>query len=268
MIEQLASIQPLVLILMLIGMYSLENVWPYLTRPTNKKRHDTRNFILTLISFATNGVLSLLVLTVLALTTANHWGLLNVVELPGVVEVILGMLLIDFGSYLTHNLQHKVPFLWRFHRVHHSDPHLNASSSLRFHPVDVVVSQCLYQCVAIVVFGISTTAFVLYGTLALPLLVLQHSNVKLPDGLEKYARWVFATPGWHKIHHSSDQRQTDSHYGDVFTFWDRLFGTWYPVQPHEIRYGLAEFAQDDQHKVGYLLASPFKKASPPQPHAS
>jgi sterol desaturase/sphingolipid hydroxylase (fatty acid hydroxylase superfamily) len=100
-------------------------------------------------------------------------------------------------------------------------------------------------------------SFILYGTLAVPLLILQHSNYKLPGWMEKYARIVFATPGWHKIHHSDHQPLTDSHYGDVFTFWDRLFGTWQPVQPEEIRFGLKDFEGDERQKALYLLKSPF-----------
>jgi sterol desaturase/sphingolipid hydroxylase (fatty acid hydroxylase superfamily) len=98
---------------------------------------------------------------------------------------------------------------------------------------------------------------VLYGAIALPLLIMQHSNVKWPDGLERVARLVFATPGWHKIHHCSEQPLTDSHFGDVFTFWDRIFGTWTPTKPEDIPYGLKEFARDDQHAVGYQMLVPF-----------
>jgi sterol desaturase/sphingolipid hydroxylase (fatty acid hydroxylase superfamily) len=259
MIEQLANIQPLLLVFLLIVLYSIENIRPYLLRPLNRGCHDRRNFLLSLISFAVNVGIGLGVVTVVEWTGDHHWGLLNWINVPGTANIILGVVLMDLGDYLTHRLQHRVPLFWKFHRVHHSDPHLNTSTSLRFHPFDVVVAQGLSQAVVVLFMGISMTSFIIYGTLNLLLLVPQHSNVKLPGWLEKYGSWLLATPGWHKIHHSANQAQTDSHYSDVFTIWDRLFGTWHRVKPHEIRYGLDEFSEDRQHRVGYLLASPFKK---------
>ncbi|AEV99546.1 hypothetical protein A4D02_27285 [Niastella koreensis] len=259
MIELLETLQPIMLIGMFILMYSIENIFPYLQRPANRKRHYRRNFIISILTFLLNAFLGTLVVLTIELTAKFHWGLLNLLSLPAWVEILLGILLFDFGSYLTHNLQHKIGFLWRFHRVHHSDSHLNVSSSLRFHPVDVIVAQCIYQCIGTALIGLSMTSFVIYGTIAIPLLIMQHSNVKFPGKLERILSLVIATPGWHKIHHSKERTQTDSHYGDVFTFWDRIFGTWGKMQPHQIQYGLDEFNEDKHHKVGYLMTSPFKK---------
>jgi sterol desaturase/sphingolipid hydroxylase (fatty acid hydroxylase superfamily) len=259
MIDLLANLQPFVLIAMLILMYCIENMLPYLKSPANRKKHYRRNFTISFFSFLLNAALGAVVVTVVELTAKNHWGLLNQLQLPLVAKLFIGMLLFDFGSYLTHNLQHKISFLWRFHRIHHSDYHLNVSSSLRFHPVDVIVSQCIYQCVGVAIIGLPITAFVIYGSIAVPLLVMQHSNIRFPQWFEHIASLIFATPGWHKIHHAADQQQTDSHYGDVFTFWDRIFGTWGKKQPDEIEYGLSEFNEDKHQKVGYLMVSPFKK---------
>lgn len=258
MIELLGEIQPFVLIGMLILMYSIENFFPYLKKPDRSGQHDLRNFGTSLISFFVNAAMGTLVVMVVVATEEHQWGILNQVNIPEYAKVIIGVLLFDFGSYLTHNLQHKVPFLWRFHRVHHSDYHLNTSSSLRFHPVDVVVAQCLYQSIGAVLIGMSVTTFVIYGTIALPLLIMQHSNVRFPNWFERVFSILIATPGWHKIHHSADQRETDSHYGDVFTLWDRMFGTWGYKKPHEIEYGLTEFKRNEQHSIWYLLKSPFK----------
>ena len=259
MIEKLADWQPVMLLLMLVVMYSIENLWPYLRRPASRLRHDGRNFILSLISLVINAAIGFGVVSVIQLTETKGWGLLNWLGAGATVKIIVGILLLDLADYTCHNLQHRIPLLWYFHRVHHSDMHLNASSSLRFHPIDVVVAQGFAMCAVVLIGGIPMTAVILYGTLALLLLVPQHSNVRMPDWVEKYGSYVFVTPGWHKIHHSSDQRQTDSHFCDVFTFWDRIFGTWHKVKPHEIKYGLDEFSEDRQHKVGYLMLSPFKK---------
>lgn len=258
MLETLANLQPLILIIMIVLLYNLESFIPYLQKPRNKKKHDINNFILSIISFVINGIAGLGIVYTLTLTEKNNFGLLNHITLPSTVEIILGMLLIDFGSYMFHNVQHRISFFWKFHSIHHSDLNLNASSSLRFHPVDVILSQGIWPSLWIMVMGISMTSFIIYGTIALPLLIMQHSNIKLPVMVEKYGRLIFSTPGWHKIHHSDEQKLTDSHYGDVFTFWDRIFGTWHKAaDPEKIHYGLQEFSDEKQQSFWYLLKYPF-----------
>ncbi len=259
MIELLANLQPLILVGMLILMYGIENMRPYLQKAPNQKQHDLRNAGMSLISFVINGLLSLGVLASVEWTASHQFGLLNQVNLPNWSEILIGLLLIDLGSYGVHNLSHRIPLLWRFHRVHHSDPNLNATSSLRFHPFEVVLTQGIYQATAVAVFGISMTTFIVYGSIALPLIILQHSNVKWPDWIEQPARYIIATPGWHKIHHSDDRPLTDSHFGDVFTFWDRIFGTWKPTRPEEVQFGLNELKEDSKQSIGYQMMLPFKK---------
>lgn len=257
MIQTLADLQPIILIALLITMYSIESFIPYLAKPTNKKQHDVQNFIMTFISFTINGLVSVAVLFAVNYTADHQLGLFNHVALPNWMEIILGVMLMDFGSYCFHYVEHKVPFLWALHRVHHSDTNLNTSSALRFHPIEVVITQGLYFCVGVAIFGVSMTSFIIYGTVGLIFVVIQHSNVRFPNWLEKYGRFIFSTPGWHKIHHSDDRKYTDSHFGDIFTFWDRIFGTWHQVSPEEINYGLKEFADKDRQKAGFLLRSPF-----------
>ncbi|MBK9722677.1 MAG: sterol desaturase family protein [Saprospiraceae bacterium] len=257
MIQTLADVQPILLLTLLIVMYSIESFRPYLAKPANKKQHDIHNFILTFISIVVNAVVGAVVVFTVVYTADHQLGLFNQIKLPSVVEIIASVLLIDFGSYCNHHLLHKIPFLWRFHRVHHSDLNLNTSSSLRFHPFEVIYSQGIYFCVAILLLGVSMTSFVIYGTLGLVFVIIQHSNTKFPDWIEKYGRYIFSTPGWHKIHHSDEQKFTDSHFGDVFTFWDRIFGTWHKVNPDEINYGLKEFDNSEKQTAGFLLRSPF-----------
>ena len=256
-LKTLSDTQPIVILVMLVLMYSIENVWPYLPKPQNKVRHETRNYILSAISIAVNVIAGIFSIGVLQFVESHNLGLLNQLPLDTYVKIGAGVFLIDFGSYFGHILAHKVPFLWRSHRVHHSDPNLMASSSLRFHPFDVLYSQALWFAIVYIVFGISMASFIIYGSVMLPILICQHSNVKFPDWLEKYGRYVFSTPGWHKIHHGADQKYTDSHYGDFFTFWDRLFGTYHRVQPDEIELGLEEFNTDKRQSIGFLLKVPF-----------
>ena len=257
MIQTLADLQPVIIVVLLMVMYSMETVIPYMKKPSDKKQHDLHNFILSFISFAVNGMVGIAVLFMVQYTSVHKLGLFNHIQVPQAAEIVFTVMLIDFGSYCFHNLQHKVPFLWRFHRVHHADMHLNASSSLRFHPVEVVLSQGLYFCIAIPLVGASMAGFIIYGTIGLVFVIIQHSNIKFPAWIEKYGRYVFSTPGWHKIHHADEKKLTDSHYGDIFTLWDRIFGTWHEINPEEISYGLKEFSLKERQRAGFLLRSPF-----------
>lgn len=256
--QTLSNLQPVLIIFFLMVMYGIENVWPYLRKPQNKSQHDKRNLILVVINFIINGALSLGVVYVLQLTAQNNWGLLNNLPLSGTAKIIAGIFLIDFGSYIFHIGQHKIPLLWRWHRVHHSDPNLNSTSSLRFHPFDTIASQGIWQCIWFPAIGLSMWSYIIYGTIFLPLLIMQHSNFAFPIWFEKYVRYIFSTPGWHKIHHADFQTYTDSHYGDMFTFWDRIFSTWHNVQPNEISYGLENLKKDKDQTIKSLLLLPFK----------
>lgn len=239
-------------------MLGFENIWPYLSTPANKKKHELRNFILAFISFAVNGVAGFILLQVLKYVGDYKLGLLNNLPVSPALHLALGIVLIDFFDYSGHVLVHKTPLLWRFHRVHHSDPNVMTSSSLRFHPFDILYSQLLVYAIAITILGVSSNSFIIYGTIGVTLLILQHSNVKFPAWMEKYGKYIFVTPGFHKIHHASEQQYTDSHYATVFTFWDRMFGTYHEITPEQITYGLQEFDTDKKQTLGYLLSVPFR----------
>ena len=257
MIQKIADLQPAILLFLLVFMYSIEQLSPYLAKPADRKHHDINNFILTFLSIIVNGLIGIAVVFIVLYTGEHQLGLFNKVNLPVPLEIVGGVLLLDFNSYCFHNLFHKVPFLWRIHRVHHSDLNLNTSTSLRFHPLEVVLSQGIFVCFGIVVIGVSMTTFIIYSTLGLIFVITQHSNIRFPGWFEKYGRYIFSTPGWHKIHHAEDQILTDSHYGDIFTFWDRIFNTWKPAQPEDIKYGLKEFNSKERQSVLFLLKSPF-----------
>ena len=184
MIQTLADLQPFLLLALLIVMYSIENFRPYLANPANKKQHDLHNFILTFISIVVNAAVGGVVGYTVMFTAEHQRGLFNHVELPNAIEIVASVLLIDFGSYCNHRLMHKIPFLWRFHRVHHSDLYLNTSTSLRFHPLEVIYSQGIYFCVASVVLGVSMTSFIIYGTLGIIFVIIQHSIQNFQTGLK------------------------------------------------------------------------------------
>ena len=261
LLDTLAAIQPLIVIGSLLILWIAESFIPYLKPAPNRRHHGWQNLLLLVIAFATNGATGLMVNKAVAATSTHGWGLLNWLSLPPLVSLVAGMLLIDFYDYCYHVLTHKVGVLWRYHRVHHSDTTLDSTSSLRFHPFEFIM-QALAWLVMIPLLGISAASLTIYLSLYVGLVVFQHANVRLPAWVDRYGSYIFSTPGWHKMHHAADQRLTDSHYGDVFTFWDRLFGTGGPIEFENLEYGLEHFRDANQQTVKQLLLMPFKPLRP------
>jgi len=243
---------------LLVIFFTLETYIPYLTRYKNRRKHTYRNLLLVLLNFLANGLSASWFAYWLSVIHIKGWGLLNILHMNTVTAVILGVLYIDLDFYVTHMIFHKIPFLWRMHRVHHSDNELDSTTTLRAHPFEVL-TVALWRSVTFAVMGISFPSFVIFFTFALPLIFIQHANIRFPDFLEKWLGLVFVTSTWHKVHHSDEQEFTDSHYGSVFTFWDRIFRTSHTnVQVDNLNWGLKEFKEDNDQRVKTQLLLPFR----------
>lgn len=216
------------------------------------------NLILT----ATNiGVLSFLPVTFLAFALwaqAAGVGLFNLIDLPVAVAIIMSLLGRGFISFFTHYLAHKVPLLWRIHRVHHLDTELDISTTVRFHPFEFVVNLVIGLPI-VVALGLSPWVLLLYEVLDAAVTLFSHANVHLPKRLDRWLRYVIVTPDLHRVHHSSWQPETDSNFSAVFPIWDIAFGTFRTKtrHPHEsMELGL-KVRDGRERKVGWLLRSPL-----------
>lgn len=257
----LGNIQPIIIFSMLISLWVIESFIPYFAPSPGRKKMRRRNLVMVLISFSVNALAGLYVNEVIQFTARHQFGLLNLLNLPFAVSLTAGMLLIDMWDYGFHLLQHRIPLFWRFHRVHHSDTELDASSSLRFHPFDIIL-QTFGWTFMFILLGISGLSFMIYFTFYILLIFFQHANIKIPHFIDYYGSYVFSTPGWHKMHHAAERPLTDSHYGDVFTFWDRIFKTGGPVDVEHIQFGIEYFRHDDDQSVKNMLLMPFKPLYP------
>lgn len=205
---------------------------------------------------------------VLAISFAgSKSGLLNRSWIPFAVRCILAILLLDLVRYATHRTFHAVSFLWRVHQVHHSDPDFDVSTAARVHPLEVVLTQGVYLAI------IAIFAPPVLGVLTAELLsALQsffgHANASLPGWIERPLRAVFVTPDMHRVHHSEEVGEQLSNYGDIFPWWDRLFGTYQaaPAAGQEgIVVGLKGYQNEASLGLGFMLAQPFlpeRKESP------
>ena len=156
---------------------------------------------------------------------ATSFGLLHLVALPAPLRIALGFLLMDLSFYYWHLLNHRVPLLWRFHNVHHTDPDLDVSTALRFHFGELAFSAA-FRMIQILLIGVSAWIYVAYELFFQANTLFQHSNVRLPIRLERILNQVLVTPRMHGIHHSQVQPETNSNYGVVLPWWDRSHRPW------------------------------------------
>jgi sterol desaturase/sphingolipid hydroxylase (fatty acid hydroxylase superfamily) len=258
MIQRINDLSPLVAIGLLALLFTLETFVPYLTRIENRSRHTRRNAVIMVIAIVINGACGAWLVWWIGQLDQHQFGLMRWLGVPPAWNAALGVLLIDLTDYPFHVLTHTVPLLWRYHRVHHSDHELDSTSSIRFHPFEMLV-QTAWQTVTLALLGVGFTGLAIFSALLVILVVIQHANVRYPRWFESTVGAVFVTARWHRVHHSDDQQYTDAHYADVFTFWDRLFGTARQVDETTLRWGLKEFRDDRHHTVWGILSMPFRR---------
>lgn len=238
----------------------LETVFPLFQGRINRLRHATRNLGIGLL----NGLVLALAFSFLtawgvAWSDQRGFGLLALTAWPPWAETLLALLLFDLWMYLWHRANHRIPFLWRFHRMHHTDDQLDASSALRFHTGELIFSSLLRLAV-VPLLGMSLTQLILYETLLQPIILFHHSNVALPERFDRVLRFLIVTPNMHRVHHSQERFETDSNYSSVFSFWDRL-GKSFRRRPDPLTlcYGLPEFPEEKWQTLSGMLKTPIVK---------
>lgn len=220
-------------------------------------------FLNILVLSAMGGAgLSLLVAADYAASTGR--GLLNDPAIPAWSAFALGLLVRSFASYLVHVANHKVPLMWRVHRLHHTDTEIDISTTARFHPLEFVYSTPI-MLVVVMAFGIPPVAIVVFEIFDAAMAVFGHANIRLPSGVNRVRAWVLVTPDVHRVHHSILQKETDSNFGVTVTWWDRLCGT-YRARPTEelatMRLGLEECQDARTTSLSWLLVLPFIRLAP------
>ncbi|WP_306113152.1 MULTISPECIES: sterol desaturase family protein [unclassified Roseovarius] len=191
---------------------------------------------------------------------AQGWGLMNAMNLPGWVAVILTILIFDFAIWAQHLITHKIPILWRFHRVHHADRDIDVTTAIRFHPVEIALSMLL-KIGLVYLLGPPALGIILFEIILNGTAMFNHANIRLPLPLDAVLRRVLVTPDMHRVHHSIHRHEHDSNYGFALSIWDRMFRTYIP-QPEkgheEMEIGL-EWQDDRPSKLGWSLLLPFRK---------
>jgi len=166
---------------------------------------------------------------VAAVAQQRGWGVMNIYEIPFVLSVVLSVMLMDLVIYLQHVMVHAIPALWRLHRVHHADLDYDVTTGARFHPIEILLSMFI-KIGTIMILGPPLVAVVIFEVVLNATAMFNHSNVRLPLGLDTCLRWFLVTPDMHRVHHSVEDDETNSNFGFSLPWWDRLFGT-YRDQP-------------------------------------
>jgi sterol desaturase/sphingolipid hydroxylase (fatty acid hydroxylase superfamily) len=253
------ALQYIVYFGLLAGLGVMETLAPRGGGAAARARRWPSNFGLTALNVVVLGALPVSGLAVAVLAQQQGWGLLQRYPLPLAATLGVALLARSLVSYVTHVAMHKVPALWRVHRVHHTDVFLDVSTTVRFHPLEFLI-QLGPTALAILALGLPPWTIMLYELIDTATNLFIHANASVPAGVEAWLRHVIVTPDLHRVHHSALWPETDSNYGVLVPWWDRLFGTYRaaPRDPLETRLGLEECQDRRAASLGWLLALPFR----------
>lgn len=260
-LNQWRSISSVTVLTLVLAWESLVPFFTYFAGSTGERvRHGLKNLTLSVLNSLLTGLgFAALWWTTARWAQAHEFGLLNWLPMPGWARLAGAILVFDAWMYWWHRLNHRVPFLWRFHRTHHSDPKMDVTTANRFHIGEIALSSVL-RVPVIALLGLQLWELALYELAMFTVVQLHHANIALPAWLDRALRLVIVTPFMHKVHHSRWQPETDSNYSSLFSFWDRIFRSFrLRDDPRTLRFGLDEFNQPEDHTLTGLLATPLKQ---------
>jgi len=242
----------------------LEHLLPRRPRVSSRLLRWRTNFSMTVLnSMALRIIEPVSAMLAAAYAIEQSWGVLNAVDLPGWAELVLALLVLDLAIYGQHVATHKIPILWRLHKVHHSDRDTDTTTALRFHIVEIVLSM-MYKVALVFLLGPAVLAVLIFEIVLNGSALFNHANLALPQKLDQILRLIIVTPDMHRVHHSIRPTETDSNYGFSLSIWDRLFRTYrpQPVDGHDgMTIGLSEYQTQKPAQLFWSLALPFRGKS-------
>jgi sterol desaturase/sphingolipid hydroxylase (fatty acid hydroxylase superfamily) len=232
---------------------------PLRARTRANAEHLAPNLALTLLAFATNLVFNTGLLALLVALRARGFGLLPALALPPITAGAIAVVVLDLSFYVAHVAMHRIPSWWRVHSVHHSDPAVDVTTTIRQHPVESGIRYAFLGAFAAVL-GASPGAFGVYRTASALNGLLEHANLRLPVRLDRALSLVTTWPNLHKVHHARNAGRTDTNFGNLLSLWDRLFGTFTPSREGaDVVYGLDAYDDASLRTTAGLLAAPWRR---------
>lgn len=259
-VEQMPSWQKLLWIFICLSLSWIgEGIVPLIKFEYKKLKHIGVNLIFLSTSLMINVLFGLATLGIFVWMGNNNIGLLNMIELPLWAELLLAFILLDFlAQYVAHFMLHRVKWMWKFHMVHHSDTHVDATTGTRHHPGDYLVRE-LFALVAIIVTGMPLAFYLFYRIVSIFFAYFTHANITMPYWLDKPLSYIIVTPNMHKFHHHFERPWTDTNFGNIFSFYDRFLGTMVYDDPKKVKYGLDVLDGKTDEDVLYQFKIPFDK---------
>lgn len=254
-----SSHRTLLLVSGLTFFWMVESLGPLFERSYQVGKHTMTNIFFTLTTALVNLPLAFILVKSSDWAVSNEFGLLQWIDIASWGQLILGLLILDLiASWLIHYTEHKVKWMWRFHAIHHTDQHLDTTSANRHHPGESVF-RFVFTLGAVVIVGAPMWLVFLYQTLSVILTQFNHSNFTINTTIDKVLSYVIVTPNMHHVHHHYRMPYSDTNYGNIFSFWDRIFGTYIEVENTKIKYGLDTHMDYQEHSsILEMLKSPFK----------
>ncbi|HRG87181.1 MAG TPA: sterol desaturase family protein [Chitinophagales bacterium] len=245
--------------------YLIEYAVPLFKFNYRKLQHAGINLLFTLTTIIINFLFAFTIVKIGDWSIQQHIGLLTFLNVNLLWYTIIGLLLMDLiGAYTVHYVEHKIKWMWRFHLIHHSDTHIDTTSANRHHPGESVF-RLFFTVIAVGIIGAPIWLVMMYQSASVVLSQFNHANIRLPLWLDKTLSWVIVSPNMHKVHHHYVQPYTDSNYGNIFSIWDRIFGTYTTLAPEKITYGIdTHMLPEENNNVGNLFAIPFQPYRAPK----
>lgn len=246
--------------------WMIENAFPLFKFEYKKWNHAGINIFFTLTTIVVNFVLAFILLLSADFAVEKKFGLLQwLPEIPLWLFTLIGLLLLDLiGAYLAHLVQHKTKWMWRFHLIHHTDTWIDTTSANRHHPGESVI-RFVFTVFAVVISGSPMWLVFLYQSMSVVFSQFNHANISLPEKLDKIISYFIVSPNMHKVHHHYMLPYTDSNYGNIFSIWDRLFGTFTSLPKKNIIYGVdTHMKPAENNQLSNLIQIPFQKHRSPQ----
>ncbi len=240
----------------------IENTFPLFQMQYKKWHHARINIFFTITTIIVNFILAFILIKTAAWTTENHFGILQWLPQMSIwLYTIIGLLLLDLiGAYLVHLIEHKVKFLWRFHLIHHTDTWIDTTTANRHHPGESVI-RFAFTTLGVLIVGSPMWMVFLYQSLSVVASQFNHANISLPNKLDVFLSYFIVSPNMHKVHHHYVLPYTDSNYGNIFSVWDRLFGTFTTLPKDQLIYGVdTHMKREENNELKNLLQIPFQKS--------
>ena len=272
MTETILGSEPAIRLTAFLGVLAAMALWeiaaPRRRRDIPRVIRWTNNLALVVIDTAILRLtFPILAVGLAVLAEERGWGLFNNLDISLWLVILVSMVLLDLAIYLQHVMFHAVPALWRLHRMHHADLDFDATTGLRFHPVEILMSMAIKLAV-VAALGPPAIAVLLFEVILNATALFNHANINLPSSVDRWLRWIVVTPDMHRVHHSIDPRETNSNYGFNLPWWDRLLGTYVaqPAKGHtDMDIGIEQFRTPRDLWIDRMLIQPVR--GPARGHA-